>query len=239
MSISPLGGKRVVIDPGHGGKFTGAVGPTGLQEKDVVLAIALNLEQDLLDLGAEVRLTRTTDSEVLPGASLRDDLKARVDIANNWPADLFISIHANANDSPAPNGTESYVARQASDRSKTIAKLAQNSMVEDIKLNDRGVKTADFYVIKNTRMPATLLETGFISNPEEEQKLADPAIQKSFAHAIGRAVHDYFNIEPHVKPDDPEWTPPNGDELDDGLEHLDYLLAPGDPVEMLLAGQKR
>ena len=72
MSISPLAGKRVVIDPGHGGKFPGAIGPTGVKEKDVVLAISTILHQDLLELGAEVRMTRTGDTEVLPGGSLRD-----------------------------------------------------------------------------------------------------------------------------------------------------------------------
>jgi N-acetylmuramoyl-L-alanine amidase len=236
MSISPLVGKRVVIDPGHGGKFPGAIGPTGVKEKDVVLAISTILQQDLLELGADVRMTRSTDTEVLPGGTLREDLKARVDMANQWPADLFISIHANANEQPGPNGTESYVARSASDRSKTVAKLIQKSMVEDVKLNDRGVKASDFYVIKNTTMPATLLETGFLSNPEEEQKLADPAVQALFAHAIAKGVGDYFNIETHLKPDAPLGPPSQGGEQQEPHE-LEYLLAPGDPVEMLLVNR--
>lgn len=230
MSISPMAGKRVVIDPGHGGKFSGAVGPTGVQEKDVVLAISKIVEQDLIELGAEVKMTRSTDTEVLPGGSLRDDLKARVDIANEWPADLFISIHANANESPAPNGTETYHARSASDRAKTLAKLLQKSMVDDVKLKDRGVKASDFYVIKNTTMPATLVETGFVSNPEEEKKLADPAVQALFAHAISKGVSDYFTVEPHLKPDGPPSQPQQ--EPSD----LELLLAPGDPLEMLLVG---
>ena len=238
MSISPLAGKRVVIDPGHGGKFPGAIGPTGVKEKDVVLAISTILHQDLLELGAEVRMTRTGDTEVLPGGSLRDDLKARVDIANEWPADLFISVHANANEQPGPNGTETYHSRSASDRSKTIAKLIQKSMVEDVKLNDRGVKASDFYVIKNTRMPATLLETGFLSNPAEEQKLADPAVQALFAHAIAKGVGDYFSIETHLKPDAPLGPPTEGGQ-DPEPHFLEYLLAPGDPVDMLLVGQNR
>jgi len=228
MSISPLSGRRVTIDPGHGGKFPGAIGPTGVKEKDVVLSIALTLQQDLLELGAEVQMTRSTDVEVLPGGSLRDDLKARVDMANNWPADLFISIHSNSAENTQANGTETYVAKKASDRSKSLAKLIHQRMIEDVKLNDRGLKTSDFYVIKNTRMPATLLEAGFLSNPEEEQKLADPAVQALFAHAISKGVADYFNIESHLKPDAPEQSPgPQPPEEE-------YLLAPGDPAEMLI-----
>ena len=228
MSISPLSGRRVTIDPGHGGKFPGAVGPTGVKEKDVVLSIALTLQQDLLELGAEVQMTRATDVEVLPGGTLREDLKARVDLANSWPADLFISIHANSAENTQASGTESYVAKQASDRSKSLAKLIQQRMIEDVKLNDRGVKTSDFYVIKNTRMPATLLEAGFLSNAAEEQKLADPATQALFAHAISKGVADYFNIESHLKPDAPAQAPgPQPPEEE-------YLLAPGDPAEMLL-----
>lgn len=230
MSVSPLSGRRVTIDPGHGGKFPGAIGPTGVKEKDVVLSIALTLQQDLVEMGAEVQMTRATDVEVLPGGSVRDDLKARVDMANSWPADLFISIHANAAENSAAKGTESYVARAASDRSKSLAKLIHQRMIEDVKLNDRGVKTSDFYVIKNTRMPATLLEAGFLSNPEEEKKLADPAVQALFAHAISKGVADYFNIETHLKPDAPAAQEPGPQPPDE-----EYYLAPGDPAEMLIA----
>lgn len=231
MAISPLTGRRVMIDPGHGGKFAGAVGPNGVQEKDVTLAIAKRLESDLVDLGMEVRMTRSEDVHL--AENLRDDLKARVDLANNWPAELFISIHANANDSPAANGTETYHSRQASDRSKTLAKLVQKSMIEDVGLRDRGVKASDFYVIKNTTMPAILVETAFVSNPAEEAKLNDPAVQAQFAAAIAKGVGDFFTIEPHLKPD--MVYGPKDKEPEPGFDNHEYWLAPGDPVEMLLA----
>lgn len=233
MSISPLSGKKIMLDPGHGGKYTGAVGPAGTREKDVTLAICTDLAQDLVELGAEVRLTRTTDTEVYPGGTLKEDLNARVDLANSWPADLFISVHANSNESSKPNGTETYHARQASDRSKALAKLVQQNVVETVKLFDRGVKAADFVVIKNTRMPAILLETGFISNPEEEQKLANPEIQAQFADGVAKGVEAYFAVEPHIVPDGP---PPQN--VGQPTPDEEYYLAPGDPADELFAGKR-
>lgn len=228
-SIGPLTGKRIMLDPGHGGKFPGAVGPTGVQEKDVTLAICTQLKEDLVELGADVRMTRTTDVEVLPGGSLSDDLKARVEMANSWPSDLFISVHCNSNPNSSPSGTETYHARVASDRSKALAKLVQQAMVDGIGLKDRGVKQSDFYVIKNTHMPAILAETGFLSNPDEEKKLADPAIQDKFASSIASGVQAFFAVETHLKPDSDSAgqtaPPPSEKEL---------WLAPGDPEEMLL-----
>lgn len=215
-----------MIDPGHGGRFPGAVGPAGTQEKDVVLAVSKVLEADLLEMGAEVRMTRSSDVEVAPGGTLREDLKARVDMANAWPADLFISVHANSAENSSAKGTETFHSINASDRSKTLAKLLQKSMIDDIGLNDRGVKASNFYVIKNTKMPASLVELGFLSNPNEEQLLARPDVQVRFGHALAKGVADYFAVETHVKPDGPAQLP--GDDGD--------LLAPGDPHEMLLAG---
>ncbi len=230
VTLSPLAGKRIVLDPGHGGKFPGAIGPGGTKEKDVVLAVCLQLQQDLVELGADVRMTRATDTEVLPGGDLRADLKARVDFANAWPSDLFISVHANAAANASAAGTETFHARQASDRSKTLAKLVQDSMIASVGLKDRGVKASDFYVIRNTTMPAILVETGFLSNVEEEKKLADPEVQKEFAHAIAGGVRAYLNVESHIKPDEsqgPGPVPPD----------KEYYLAPGDPEEMLLAAR--
>jgi hypothetical protein len=102
-------------------------------------------------------------------------------------------------------------------------------MIDEVGLQDRGVKASNFYVIKNTNMPASLVELGFLSNPGEEQKLADPAIQTLFGHALSKGVADYFTVEGHVKPDGPSDVPNNPDEGD--------LYAPGDPQEMLFAGK--
>lgn len=230
MSLQPLSGRKIVLDPGHGGKFPGAIGPAGTKEKDVVLNVCLQLQQDLVELGAEVRMTRSTDTEVLPGGGLREDLKARVDFANAWPADLFISVHANAAENTSATGTETFHARQASDRSKALAKLVQDAMIAEVGLKNRGVKASDFYVIRNTTMPGILVETGFLSNAQEEKKLADPGVQRQFATAIANGVKSYLNIESHLRPDEKK-------DLGPVPPDKEYYLAPGDPEEMLLAGR--
>lgn len=227
MTALPLAGKKIVIDPGHGGRYDGAIGQTGLKEKDVNLDVSLNLQHDLVELGAEVRLTRTTDTEVLPGGSLRQDLQERCTIANAWPADLFLSVHSNSNTNPSINGTEVYHARVSSSRSRVLGRLVHQHMVDELGLKDNGVRKADFYVVKNTDMPAVLVETAYISQSEDEAKLADPAFRQRAAHSISLGVRDYFALEDEIKPDPPKQGPAGeGD-----------LFAPGDPEQYLVAAR--
>lgn len=225
MNSLPLAGKKIMIDPGHGGRFQGAIGQTGLKEKDVNLDVSLELHADLVELGAEVRMTRTTDTEVLPGGSLRDDLQARCTPANAWPADIFISVHSNSNTNRQVNGTEVYHARAASPRSKVLGRLIHQRMVDELKLKDNGVRASDFYVLKNTDMPAVLVETAYISHAGDEAKLADETFREEAAHSIARGVADYFRVESEIRPDPPrQGNPGEGD-----------LLAPGDPAAELHA----
>lgn len=225
MNTLPLAGKKIMLDPGHGGRFQGAIGQTGLKEKDVNLDVSLELQEDLVELGAEVRLTRSTDTEVLPGGSLRDDLQARCTPANDWPADLFISVHSNSNTNSNVNGTEVYHARNASSRSKVVGRLIHQHMVDELGLKDNGLRAADFYVLKNTDMPAVLVETAYISNAGDEAKLGDETFRENTAHSIARGVRDYFTLENEIKPDPPK----------EGGAGEGDLLAPGDPQEYLVA----
>lgn len=189
----PLQGQKVMIDPGHGGRDPGAIGQTGLQEKAVVLDVSLELAKQLREWGAEVRLTRETDRQVAgPDAPKREDLQARVDMANNWPADIFISMHANANNNRDIKGTEAYVSRDSSEASRKLATAMHKHMVDDLGLPDRRVLKSDFFVIKNTRMPGMLMEIAYISNSEEEAKMADPDFLKRSATAMAEGVKDYF-----------------------------------------------
>lgn len=189
----PLEGRKIMVDPGHGGTDIGARGPGGGHEADVNLGISLKLREKLEALGADVRMTRATDTNVgPPGGPQRDELRARVRLANAWPAEVFISVHSNSNVSPRPQGTETYHSRNASQASKDLAGAVHAHMVEQTGFRDRGVKQANFYVIKNTHMPAILVETGFMSNPQEEQKLLDPVVQDKMATAISRGVEDVF-----------------------------------------------
>lgn len=190
---SPMAGHKIMLDPGHGGKFPGARGATGLNEKDVTLAICLEMQKQLKAAGADVRMTRDTDATVAPpSASLQDDLKARVSLANNWPAEIFISVHCNSAENTSAKGTEGYHGRNASASSKRLAAALHTPLVA-LGLQDRGVKAADFHVIKNTSMPSTLVETAFISNAGDEAKLGDPAWQKTAATALVGGVQNYFS----------------------------------------------
>ena len=222
----------IVIDPGHGGSETGAVGPGGLEEKDVTLQIGRRVAATLPKaLTCRVLLTRDSDSVI----SLDD----RTSVANRERADLFLSLHANSSRAPGARGSETYyLSLEASDKlSQEIASrenqapaaegtagaaapLARNPDLDFIlwdlaqtahlkesselaeavqeELNalsgtgNRGIKQAPFRVLVGATMPAVLIETAFISNPEEEKKLASPAFQQSIADAVARAVERFF-----------------------------------------------
>jgi N-acetylmuramoyl-L-alanine amidase len=230
LSAQPMV-RKVVIDAGHGGKDPGAVGKNS-KEKDIALAIALKtgnyIKQNLP--GVEVIYTRKTDVFV--------ELHKRAEIANKNKADLFISIHCNANKSSNPYGTETYVMglhrSQANlevaklenaailkeenyadmydgfdpnrdedyitlnlfqnaylESSLLMATLVQDQFRERVKLKDRGVWQAGFWVLYKIAMPGILIETGFISNPNDEKYLMSDNGQNYIASAIYRAFKDY------------------------------------------------
>ena len=148
--------KKVYIDPGHGGNDSGAVGIDGALEKTVNLEMALKVEKLLKNQGLDVRLTRKDDRTL--------SLKERVDLANNWSADCFVSSHCNAFNKEA-KGVETY---SLNDKTSDLAKDIQEEILKTgaYTLN-RGVKTANFYVLRNTKMRACLVELGFIDNFDE------------------------------------------------------------------------
>jgi N-acetylmuramoyl-L-alanine amidase len=186
---NPLKGKVIVVDPGHGGSDTGAIGPDNVLEKNVTLAIATNLSKLLSKGGAKVIMTRSSDRDVANDeASDIEELQARVDIANQANADLFISIHADAYDEIG-NGTTTYFYPGSND---DLANLVQSSMVNQLNLYDRGSQPNDFYVLKNTNMPAILTEAAFISNPKEEKLLANRDFDKKTAIGIFNGIKKYF-----------------------------------------------
>jgi len=185
-----LKGKVIVVDPGHGGSDAGAIGPSNVLEKNVTLAIARDLRQLLADGGATVIMTRISDRDVSNGeVSDIEELQARVDIANQANADLFISIHADACDEIG-SGTTTYFYPGGND--DDLAPLIQDSMVNQLKLYDRGSQPGDFYVLKNTNMPAILTEAAFLSNPKEEKLLANRDFDKKVATGIYNGIKKYF-----------------------------------------------
>lgn len=176
----PLAGKIIVIDPGHGGVETGALGRTlGLREKEINLDVALRLKTLLEEAGAVVHLTRVDDTYV--------PLFSRAFFANRLPAEIFISVHTNSHDDPNVNGVEvfHYPGREEARR---LAGLMLEEMVEAVGLQARGVKANDFAVLRDSQVLSVLIELAFLSNPKEEAALATEDFRARAASAIARAV---------------------------------------------------
>jgi N-acetylmuramoyl-L-alanine amidase len=216
--------RRVVVDAGHGGHDTGAIGAKGTREKDVALAIALKLAAKLEAMGLEVVMTRDDDTFV--------KLEDRTKIANQQKGDLFISVHCNAAPSRTLRGIETYTLNTSSNRysirlsarenattergvgdlqyiladlatkantgeSTRLAERVQRSLVHDLgetwkNVHDLGNKEALFFVLLGAKMPAILVETSFISNPEEEERLADEDYQQSIADSVAGSVNAFL-----------------------------------------------
>ena len=184
---------KIVIDAGHNPQTVnaGAEG-FGYREQDMTYAVSQELARLLRANGNfEVRLTRNTPDEIL-GTSNLTSLQERVRVANEWPADYFISIHANASTNPAANGTEAYVFRTAGEAYELVEEIVEG-IVERMGTQDLGVKAnPTLYVLRRTAMPAVLVELAFISNAEDVQKMvSDPM---GFARGIYNGILDFFNL---------------------------------------------
>lgn len=187
-----LQGKLIVIDPGHGGSDPGAIGPRRTFEKKLNLDLSLMVKAILEKAGAKVVMTRQTDIDLsTPDASDRDELRARTMVANDRKADIFLSIHHNSSANSDLSGTTTYYYRKTL-YDVVLAQCLQDAMVRGGGLDNIGVRTANFFVVKNTWMPAALLEVGFISNPQEEQTLGSPAFQQRMALAIVAGIDQFF-----------------------------------------------
>ena len=193
--LTTLEDKVIVIDAGHGGNDAGAIGPSGVMEKTVTLKVALELEKLLLAEGAEVIMTRRTDVEVAARgrhATDIEELKSRCDIANEAEADIFISIHADSFTNPAARGTTCYYFGEGAPESKKLAESVHPALLEQLKTPSRGTKPCNFYVVRNTDMPAILVELAFISNPQEESLLNSKEGVEKAAQGILDGIEDYF-----------------------------------------------
>jgi N-acetylmuramoyl-L-alanine amidase len=224
--VTPL--RTIVLDAGHGGHDSGAVGPTGLMEKELVLDVTRRVARLAEEkLGVKVVLSRDSDHFV----TLRD----RTSFANRERADLFVSIHANAHREVANEGVETFfLSSEATDsgarqvaaqensvvqleapangrprndvlkailwdlaqsefqiESSRLAEVVQDSMTRSLRIPNRGVKQAGFYVLGGAAMPAVLIEIGFVTNPREERKLRDSRYRDEIARAIYSGLAEY------------------------------------------------
>lgn len=187
-----LRNKVIVIDPGHGGSDPGAVGLNKTKEKDITLAVGLQLKTMLEKAGAKVLMTRTDDRDVFgPNASAVDELKARSTVANSKKADAFVSIHINSFTNRSAGGTSTYYY-QKTPYDALLAQSIQNNIASAGGLQNRGVNHANFYVIKRTIMPAVLTELAFISNPDEEKQMNTPQFQQKMAQGMYLGLENFF-----------------------------------------------
>ena len=194
-AITGLAGHSITIDAGHGGNDSGAIGPTGVTEKSVTLRVALALQKILASEGATVYMTRTTDTEVSPkgvDASDIEELQARCDVANQHDSDIFISIHMDSFTNGAAKGTTGYYYALGSKKSRDLADKVRAGVIDQIGTSSRGTQSCNFYVVKHTDMPATLVEVAFISNPTEEKLMnSEDGVQKA-AQGIADGIADFF-----------------------------------------------
>lgn len=190
-----ISGKKICIDAGHGGSDVGAIGPTGVTEKSVTFRVAKDVEELLTKEGAEVIMTRRIDTEVSPKkteASDIEELQARCDVANNAGADIFLSLHMDSFTNSTPSGTTGYYYSSGTKAGQRLAKTVADSIVGMLKTNNRGSKSCNFYVVKHTNMPATLIEMAFISNDKEEKLMNSEAGIKKAATAIVEGIRKFF-----------------------------------------------
>ncbi|MBE9918132.1 AMIN domain-containing protein [Paenibacillus donghaensis] len=182
--VSHDGKKVVVIDAGHGDHDPGTIGYSKTKEKDFNLAVALKVGR-LLENEPDIDyvLTRSDDTFV--------ELAERARIANDLNADVFVSIHANSAGSKA-SGSETYYQRDAS---KALANVMHKYLVKATGLPDRNVKYGNFHVIRETKMPAVLLEVGYLSNPKDEAVLFSESVQDAVAQGIVSGIKEYLGVQ--------------------------------------------
>ncbi len=169
----------VVLDPGHGGKDTGAIGIGGVREKDLNLAVALKVRKLLQSRGVDVRMTRSGDKFV--------SLNGRVGFAARVGADLFVSIHADAARRRSARGYTVYVPRARRTQAKTLATGMLRQM-GNTGLPSRGIRPANFRVLANTTCPAVLLEMGYLTNRSDVRRLQGRQFQNSCANAVADSI---------------------------------------------------
>ena len=174
---------KVFIDPGHGGYDNGAV-KNGVYEDEINLQISKKIEAKLKARGVQVKMSRYNDTYL--------SLTERTRMANNEGSDVFVSIHQNSAESPSANGIETFYYSPRTD-SKELANDIQNDIINATDAYNRGIKTANFAVIKTAQMSSSLVECGFISNPTEAQNLSSSSYQDKVAEGIVNGIMDYLS----------------------------------------------
>lgn len=172
--------KSIVLDAGHGGSDTGAIGG-GIYEKTITLDVAKRVEKILKQKGYDVKMTRVDDSTV--------SLQERVEISENYDPDIFVSIHVNSSVKPEINGIETHYYHQ---ESLPLAQTVHSTFASAVPANNRGLFKSKFYVINHTTDPAILIEIGFISNSAERGELTGEKRKQATAQSIADGIQKYL-----------------------------------------------
>ena len=198
-TTTPVSNKVVIIDAGHGSPDEGAESKNGLTEAQINLKIALKVQQILEQSGCTVILTRTDENGIyeMDAKTIREkkvsDIKKRVEIGNNSSADIFVSIHLNKISQSEYNGWQCFF-QENSDKSKNLANNLQNSLNISMQKENKRVamKLKNVYIVEHVKIPLSIVECGFLSNPEEEGKLLQDTYQDRLAWGIYNGILNYF-----------------------------------------------
>ncbi len=182
-----LKGYTIVVDPGHGGRDSGAIGYSGnTLEKDNTLPIALHLRDMLQAAGARVIMTRWSDYFV--------SLSERVSLTNTSDADIFVSVHCDWNHDPSRRGTATFYYSKGNtpDLDMLLAQYVQKNMVNVLQSRDVGIFHYNHFVTSRSNIPAVIVEAGYMSNPEDEVLLKGSEYQREVAEGIFMGIVEYF-----------------------------------------------
>lgn len=199
----PLSGKVILIDPGHGGPDGGA-GDAEALEKDIALSISLKLREYLQEQGALVIMTREEDKDLADedtrGYSRRkvEDLKERLEMINQSEADFFVSVHLNSIPSPRWSGAQTFFAPQFKENVRA-AKFIQDELKRNLENTKREAKPINHvYILKHAKKPGVLVEAGFLSNPDERERLQKNRYQDKLAASVYNGILRYYTDEKEI-----------------------------------------
>jgi N-acetylmuramoyl-L-alanine amidase len=189
-------GKKIMIDPGHGGIDSGAMSALGDFEKEITLQISHKLATKLRNVGANVVMTREADVDYYTRGKggKRNDLEKRIEMTEEHQAELFISIHCNAIRGKRWSGAQAFYYNQSED-GKTLAEIVQSYLKDFPTGNRRQAKAEDFYLLRKNIPASLIVEVGFLSNAEEAARLKDENYQDQLAEALFRGIVHYVVVK--------------------------------------------